>query len=108
MKDGVDRSEGIGESKSEGMGASLCDDVIGTKILFRELLQRTSGVEMFGFDEYLITDFEIWCWRSVFIGGDLVFFLTIRDHQLELLMKFVEVHYKVTRTGGDEVSFRVD
>ena len=38
MKDGVNGSEGIRESKSEGMGAGLCDDVVGTKILFRELL----------------------------------------------------------------------
>ena len=38
MKDGVDRSEGIRESKGEGLSASLCDDVVGTKILFRELL----------------------------------------------------------------------
>ena len=38
MKDGVNGSEGIGESKGEGMGAGLCDDVVGTKILFRELL----------------------------------------------------------------------
>ena len=60
MKDGVDGSEGVGESKSEGMGAGLCDDVIGAKILFRELLRRTSGVEMFGFDEHLFANFEIW------------------------------------------------
>ena len=39
MKDGVDRSEGIGELKGEGMGASLCDDVIGTKIFFRASLK---------------------------------------------------------------------
>ena len=38
MKDWVDRSEGIGELEGEGMGASLCDDVVGTEILFRELL----------------------------------------------------------------------
>ena len=38
MKDGVDVLEGIRESKSERMGASLCDDVVGIKILFRELL----------------------------------------------------------------------
>ena len=42
MNDGVDGLEGIGELKSEGMGAGLCDDVVGTKILFRELLQRIS------------------------------------------------------------------
>ena len=59
MKDEVDGLEGIRESKSEGMGASLCNDVVGTEILFRELLQRMSGAEMFGFDEYLIADFEI-------------------------------------------------
>ena len=108
MKDGVDRLEGIGESKSEGMGAGLCDDVIGTKILFRELLRRTSGVEMFGFDEYLIANFEIWCQRSVFVGRDLVSFLGIRDHRLELLVKLIKVHYKVAGVGGDKVSFRVD
>ena len=38
MKDGVNRLEGIGELKSEGMGAGLCDDVIGAMILFTELL----------------------------------------------------------------------
>ena len=59
MKDGVDGSEGIEESKSEGMGAGLCNDVVGTKILFRELLQRMSGAVMFSFDKYLIADFEI-------------------------------------------------
>ena len=59
MKNGVDGSEGIRESKSEGMGAGLCDDIVGTEILFRELLQRMSGVEMFGFDKYLITNFEV-------------------------------------------------
>ena len=77
MKDGVDRSEGIGELKGEGMGASLSDDVVGTKIVFRELLQRTSGSEVFGFDKYLITDLEIWCWRLVFVSDDLVLFLSV-------------------------------
>ena len=38
MKNGVDGSEGIGELKGEGMGAGLSDDVVGTKVLFRELL----------------------------------------------------------------------
>ena len=108
MKDGVNGSEGIGESNSEGMGAGLCDDVVGTKILFRELLRRTSGVEMFGFDKYLIADLEIWCRRSMFVGRDLVSFLGIGDRQSELLMKLIEVHYKVASAGGDKVSFRVD
>ena len=38
MKDRVDELEGIEESKDEGMGAGLSGDVIGTEILFRELL----------------------------------------------------------------------
>ena len=80
MKDGVDGLEGIRESKGEGVGAGLCNDVVGTKIFFRELLQRMSSVEMFGFEEYLITDFKIRCWRLVFISGDLVLFLSIGDH----------------------------
>ena len=73
MKDGVNRLEGIGESKGGGMGASLCDDVVGTKIFFRELLRRISGAEMFGLDEYLIADLEVQCQRSVFIGSGIVF-----------------------------------
>ena len=43
------------------MGASLSNDVVGTKILFRELLLRMSGLEVFGFDKYLIANLEIWC-----------------------------------------------
>ena len=50
---------------------------------------------MFGFDEDLVADFEVWCWRSVFVGGDLVLFLSVGDHQSELLVEFFEVHYKV-------------
>ena len=34
MKDRVYRSEGVGKSEGEGMGAGLSDDVIGTEILF--------------------------------------------------------------------------
>ena len=108
MKDGVYGSEGIGELKGERIGASLSNDVVGTEILFRELLQRMSGVEMFSFDKYLIANFEIQCRRSVFVGRDLVLFLGIGDRQLELLVKLVEVYYKVVGAGGDKVSFRVD
>ena len=39
MKDGVDRSEGIGELKGEGVSARLGDDVIGTKIHFRDFFE---------------------------------------------------------------------
>ena len=108
MKDRVDGSEGIGELKGEGMGAGLCDDVIGAEIFFREILRRISGAEVFGFDEYLVANFEIWCWGLVFVSGDLVLFLSIGDRQLELLVKLVKVHYKVASMGGDEVLFRVD
>ena len=62
-------------------------------------------MEVFGFDEHLIADFEIWCWRPVFVGGDLI---SVGNHQLKLLVKFIKVHYKVARAGRDEVSFRVD
>ena len=43
-----------------------------------------------------------------FVGGNLVSFLGIGDHRSELLVKFVEVYYKVASVGGDKVSFRVD
>ena len=79
MKDGVDRSEGVRESKGEGIGASLSDDVIGTKIFFREFVQGTSGLEMFSFDEDFIANFGIQCKRLALIGGDLISFLSITD-----------------------------
>ena len=63
---------------------------------------------MFGFDEYLIADFEVQCQRSVLFSSDLVLFLRIGDCQLELLVKFIEAYYKVASTGGNEVLFRVD
>ena len=63
---------------------------------------------MFGFDKNLVADFEVRCWRSAFVGGDLVSFLSIGDRRSELLVEFVEVHYEVVGTGRDEVSFRVD
>ena len=65
-------------------------------------------MEVFGFDEDLVADFEFWCWRSVFVSRDLVSFLSVRDHRSELLVKFVKVHYKIVSTGRDEVSFGVD
>ena len=56
---------------------------------------------MFGFDENLVADFEVRCQRSVFVGGDMLSFLSIGDHQLELLVEFVEVHYEVAGAGRD-------
>ena len=61
---------------------------------------------MFGFDEDLVTNFEVWCRRSVFVGGDLVSFLSVRDHRSELLVKFVEVYYKVA--GAEEFALGID
>ena len=58
------------------MGASLSNDVVGTKILFRELLLRMSGLEVFGFDKYLIANLEIWCQGSMFVDSDLLLFLS--------------------------------
>ena len=63
---------------------------------------------MFGFDEDLVTNFEVWCRRSAFVGGDLVLFLSIGDRRSKLLVEFVEVHYEVAGAGRDEVVFGVD
>ena len=63
---------------------------------------------MFGFDEDLVANFEVRCWRSAFVGGGLVSFLSVGDHRSELLVKFVEVHYKIMSAGRDKVVFGVD
>ena len=55
----------------------------------------------------LVADFEVRCRRLVFVGGDLVSFLSGGDHRSSLLVKFVEVHYKVAGVGRDEVMFGV-
>ena len=49
----MDGLKGVGELEGEQVGASLSDDVIGTKVFFRELLQGMSGSEMFSFDKDL-------------------------------------------------------
>ena len=59
---------------------------------------------MFGFDEDLVADFEVWCQRSAFVGGDLVSFLSVRDCRLELLVELVEVHYKVAGTVTSNIA----
>ena len=63
---------------------------------------------MFGFDENLVANFEVWCQRLVFVGGDLVLFLTVGDRRSELLVKFIEVYYEVVGAGRDKVTFGVD
>ena len=67
-----------------------------------------SGLEVFGFDEDLVADFDVWCRRLAFVSRDLVSFLSVGDCRSELLVKFVEVHYKVAGAGRDKVVFRVD
>ena len=67
-----------------------------------------SGSEVFSFDKDLVANFEVQCRRSVFVGGDLVLFLSVGDRQSELLVKFVEVHYKITSMGRDKLAFGVD
>ena len=44
----------------------------------------------------------------MFVGRDLVSFLSVGDHRSELLVEFVEVHYEVAGVGRDEVAFGVD
>ena len=39
MKEWVDRSERVGESEGEAVGAGLRDDVIGTKVFFGEFFE---------------------------------------------------------------------
>ena len=56
---------------------------------------------MFSFDENLVAYFEVRCWRSAFVGGDLVSFLSVGDRRSELLVKFVKVHYEVAGAGRD-------
>ena len=63
---------------------------------------------MFSIDKDLVANFEVRCWRLVFVSGDLVLFLSIRGCQSELLVKFVKVDCKIMGMGRDKVSFGVD
>ena len=62
---------------------------------------------MSSFDEDLIADFEVYCQRSGFVSGDLVLFLSMIDGHLELLVKYVQIHYKAMGMCRDKVYLRV-
>ena len=62
MENRVDGLHGIRESECEGMGTWVCDDLEGSKILIREFLGGTCGVEVLSLYIDCISNCEVW-WR---------------------------------------------
>ena len=52
---------GVQKLECDGVSAQLCNDCERPKVSLCEFPQGPSGVEVLGFDESLVTDFEVQC-----------------------------------------------
>ena len=59
MEDRVNRLHGVWKSECNGVSAWLCDDCERPKVSLCKFPQRSSSVEVLGFDESLVTNFEV-------------------------------------------------
>ena len=71
-------------------------------------LKGPSRLDILGFDEGLITDFEIRCRRLPSISGPLVMLLGMSHLFTEELMKRVEVDGVFSCSSGGEVAFQMN
>ena len=87
MENGMDGAECIGELEGEGMGTGFSDDGVQTEILVGKLLGRSGSSEIFGLDENLVADLEVWWSGASGVGGTLITFLSFGDCGPEFLVK---------------------
>ena len=61
MEDGVNRLHRVQKLECDGVSAWLCDDGERPKVSLCEFPRGPSGMEVLGFDESLVINFEVWC-----------------------------------------------
>jgi hypothetical protein len=103
----VDRTEGFGESKSEGVGTGLSNYLEWTEIFLRKFLRGASCPEVVGFNKYLLSDFKFRCRSSSGIIGFLITFLSGFDLSLENFVQFVQIDSEFSGSGRGKVMFRM-
>ena len=90
------------------MSAWLCDDGERPKVSLCEFPQGPSGVEVLGFDESLITDFEVQCQSSSSVCRSLVSQLHSSHLLTEELVEGVKIDRVFLNSFEGKVSFWVD
>ena len=89
------------------MSAWLCDDCERPKVSLCKFLQGPSGAEVLGFDESLVTNFEVWCWSSSSVCRSLVSQLHSSHLLMEELVEGVKINGVFLSSFGGKVSFWV-
>lgn len=108
VEDWVNCAHRARETEGEGSGAGLGNDFEGTKELVGELPRGTSSSNVLGLEEHLISESEVRLQRSPSVGRSLIVLLGVADLNLELLMKFVQVHDKVAGARRSKIALGVD
>ena len=90
------------------MSAWLCNDCERLKVSLCKCPRGPSGVEVLGFDESLVTNFEVWCWSSSSVHGSLISQLHSSHLFMEELMEGVKINGVFSSLFRSKVSFWVD
>ena len=89
----MDCTQRVREAECEGQRAWLGNDGKGAEVLLSKLLGRMSCAEKLSSDEYLFTNFEFWCQRTVGICRFLIALLGRGDFVFEHGMEFVKIDH---------------
>ena len=87
------------------MSAWLCDDCERPKVSLCEFPRGPSGAEVLGFDESLVTDFEVWCQSSSSVHGSLISQLCSSHLLMEELVEGVKIDGVFLSSFRGKVSF---
>ena len=104
----MNRLHRVQKSECDGVSAWLCDDCERPKVSLCEFPQGPSGVEVLGFDESLVTNFEVQCWSSSSICRSLILHLCSSHLLTEELVEGVKIDGVLSTLFEGKVSFWVD
>ena len=90
------------------MSAWLCNDCERPKVALCEFPRGPSGAEVPGFDNSLVTNFEVQCWSSSSIRGSLILQLHSSHLLTEELVEGVKIDGVFASSFRGKVSFWVD
>ena len=93
----------LGKLDLDGVGTGVSDDLVRTKILLRELLQRSLSLYELSEEEDLGSDWKLRGRHTVAIRGNLITLLSFSNQFLDLSMKFVEIGDKLAGPVGSDL-----
>ena len=98
----------VRKSECDRVSAWLCNDCERPKVSLCEFPRGPSGVDVLGFDESLVTDFEVQCQSSSSICGSLISQLHSSHFLTEELVEGVKIDRVFLSSFGGKVLFWVD